>query len=530
MLKKSVLILSAVLLACLLGASTPALAQKRGGTVNWFVYADPARLDIHTETPLGVQQVTAGIYSGLLQYSPDNPSKIVPDLATSHKASKDGKTYTFHLREGVKWHDGRPFTAADVKATFDRILNPDMKTPRCGSLLKPVVASVSTQGSHRVQFRLKFAAATFIPSIASAWCRVVAKHILERDGNLIEAKSQIGTGPFKMKQYKRGVIVEWVRNPNYYNPSLPYVDGVKQYIIKDKTRQLAAAKAGQLDLWDTWPPMSKSASLEVKNAQGNNVELYSHAINTIWGVHFNTTKPPFNNKDMRKAVMLGLDRKSLVAKAFEGVGVPCAVLDPKLYGDWALPLSEVAKLPGCRQPKGRDVAAARALVKKHYPNGVDIEVVTRTVGNYVDRVQLVAAELRKLGFRPKIKTYESAAGYAAYRKGDFTLLGTQDTALYVPDPSAPFSILYMRDSARNWGRWNDPTINKLANAGLRARNKSKRRKIYHDMQRYIITRDTQAVVVGWVEGWFFRSKRLKNYNPANTIYDNNTFMKVWLDR
>ena len=148
----------------------------------------------------------------------------------------------------------------------------------------------------------------------------------------------------------------------------------------------------------------------------------------------------------------------------------------------------------------------------------------------MDRIQLVAADLAKLNIRAKIKTYDSAAGYAVYRKGDFTMLGTQDTALYVPDPSAPFSILYLENSSRNWGKWKDATINRLAEAGMRETNKAKRRKIYHEMQRYIITQDTQAVVIGWVEGWFFHDKRLMNYKPANTIYDNNTFMTVWLEK
>lgn len=531
MSKKTLILLMAIMMAGAMAfTSGSALAQRRGGIINWFIYADPARLDIHTETPIAVQQATAGIYSGLLQYSPDNPSKIVPDLATSWYAAKSGKTYYFNLRKGVKWHDGKPFTSADVKATFDRILDPDMKTPRCGSILKPIVKSVRAMDKYLVRFTLKFPAATLIPSLASAWCRVVAKHILERDGNLMAAKSQIGTGPFKFKRYKRGVVVEWERNPNYFIPGLPYLDGVKQFIIKDKTRQLSAAKAGQLHLWDTWPPMSKSRSMELKNARGDKIELYSHAINTIWAVHFNTTRPPFDKKDMRKAVMLGLDRQSLMLKAFEGLGLPCAVLDPNLYGDFALPLSEVNKLPGCRQPKDKDLAAAKALVKKHYPDGVDIEIVTRTVGNYVDRIQLVAAELAKLNIRATIKTYDSAAGYAVYRKGDFTMLGTQDTALYLPDPSAPFSILYTETASRNWGKWKDATINRLADAGLRESNKAKRIKIYREMQRYIITQDTQAVVIGWVEGWFFRDKRMMGYKPANTIYDNNTFMKVWLKK
>lgn len=513
-----------------LSAANPAAAQQKGGIANWFVYADPGRLDVHTESPLGVQQATAGIWSGLLQYSPDDPSKIVPDLAVSYESSNGDKTYTFKLREGVKWHDGKPFTAQDVKATYDRLINPDVKARRCGSLMRPILDSVTVKGEHSVQFDLKFPAATFIPSVASAWCRIAAEHVLAQYGDLQGPEAQIGTGPFKFKRYERGSVIEWERNPDYYDAKYPYLDGVKQFVLKGAARQLAAAKAGQLHVWDTWPPMSKSAADELKSARGDDVEIFTWPINTLWAVHLNVHKEPFDKKDIRRAVHLALDRQDLFQKAFEGAGTPCSILDPNLYGDWALPQDEVMKMPGCRQDKSADLAEAKKLVEKHYPNGFDFEIVTRTVGNYVDRIQLVAADLKKIGLRGTIKTYESAAGYSVYGKGDFQAIGTQDTAMFIPDPSIVFSILYVEDAGRNWVKWNDANINKWAEQALRETDQSKRRAMYHDMQRYLLNEDNPAVVVGWIEGWFFTDKKLKNYRRANTIYDNNTFMNVWLEQ
>src|SRR5438093_6733431 len=152
-----------------LGAGGGAAQEKPryGGVLTWFDYGDPGRLDVHAESPLVVQQATAGVYSGLIQYDPDDPSKIVPDLAERWTVSPDGKTYTFHLRKGVKWHDGRPFSAADVKATFDRVLNPEFQSPRCGSMLKPLVAGVEVLDPHTFQVRLKFPAAPFVSSVGS---------------------------------------------------------------------------------------------------------------------------------------------------------------------------------------------------------------------------------------------------------------------------------------------------------------------------------------------------------------------------
>jgi peptide/nickel transport system substrate-binding protein len=501
---------------------------RSGGILTWFDYGDPGRLDVHAESPLVVQQATAGVFSGLLHYDPDDPSKIAGDLAERWTVSPDGKTYTFHLRKGVKWHDGQPFSAADVKASFDRILNPDFQSPKCGASLKPMVAAVEMLDPNTVQFRLKFPAAPFLPSLASAWCRVAAKHILAKYGDLNQAEAQVGTGPFKFKKYERGSVIEWEKNPNYFIVGVPYLDGVKQFILVGGPTQLAAAKAGKVMLWDAWPPMRKTQADELARAR-QDVDIYQASINTIFLIYLNSKKPPFDNADLRRAVNLAIDRQELVAKALEGAGVPCGILDPKLSGDFALPLEEVNKVPGCRQPKDADIAEAKKLVEKHHPGGVDIEIAVRSVGNYVDRAQLVIAQLRKVGIRGTLKTHESAAGYAAFGKGDFTVIASQDRSMDVNDPSGVFHIAYTTEGGSNYGRMSDPKVDELAERALKESNKDKRRQAYWELQRYILTRgDTATVAVAWVEGWFFKDKKVQNYKPGLTTYDNNTFMKVWL--
>ncbi len=513
-----------------LGVAGAAAQEKPryGGVLTWFDYGDPGRLDVHAESPLVVQQATAGIYSGLLQYDPADPSKIMADLAERWAASPDGRTYTFHLRKGVRWHDGQPFSATDVKATFDRVLRPDFKSPKCGAMLKPIVASVEVLDPATVQFKLRFPAAPFLAGIASAWCRIAAKHVLDKYGDLNRPEAQIGTGPFKFKRYERGNLIEWEKNKDYFIPGLPYVDGVKQYILVGGPTQLAAAEAGKVMLWDTWPPMKKTQAEELGRARGNSVDISQVSINTIWILYMNSKKPPFNEPDLRRAVNLAIDRQELVQKGLEGAGVPCAVLDPKLVGDFALPLAEVQKTPGCRQPKDQDIAEAKRLVEKHHPGGLDIEIGVRSVGNYLDRAQLVVAQLRKVGIRGTLKSYESAAGYAAWGKGDFTMIATQDRAMDMPDPAGVFSIVYTTDAGSNYGRYSDPKVDDLAERALKEPNHEKRKQLYWELQRHILSSPLAAVPVAWVEGWFFKDKKLMDYKPALTAYDNNTFMKVWL--
>jgi peptide/nickel transport system substrate-binding protein len=522
------LTLVALIMGLGLGVAGAQDKPRYGGILNWYVYGDPGRLDIHAESPLSVQQAVAGIYSGLLHWDPDDPTKIAPDLAERWTASSDGKTYTFHLRKGVKWHDGQPFSATDVKATFDRVLNPGFKSPRCGSMLKPVVASMEMVDAHTVQFRLKFPAATFLPSIASAWCRVAAKHVLDKHGDLVKPEAQIGTGPFKFKRYERGNVIEWEKNKDYFVPGLPYLDGVKQFVLVGVPTQVAAAKAGRIHLWDTWPPLRKTEAEELKRARGDDIEITQNSIATIALVYMHVEKPPFNNPDIRRAVNLAIDRHELVSKAFEGAGVPCALLDPKLFGDFALPLEEVQRTPGCRQPKDQDIAEAKRLVEKHYPNGVDVEAAVRSVGGYVDRAQLILAQLRKIGIRGAMKTYESAAGFAVYGKGDFTFIAIQDRAMVTVDPADMFALMYTTTAGSNWGKWSDPKVDDLAERALKETDHGKRRALYHELQRHILTAPVSAVPVAWVEGFHYKDKKVRGHKWALTIYDNNTFMKVWL--
>ena len=505
---------------------------RYGGVFLWMDYADPGRLDIHSESPLSVQQAVAGIYSSLLHYDPRDPFKIAPDLAERWEVSGDGKEYTFFLRKGVKWHDGKPFTAGDVKVSLDRVtgkLDPKFHSPRCGGLLRPLLEDVRVVDDATVKVVLKFPTLVFIPSVASAWCRIVPKHILERDGNFLEAKSQIGTGPFKFKRYDRGVAIECERNPDYFIKGRPYLDGVKQFVIVGYATQAAAAKTGRLHLApSTWPGFTNTQAAEIRRARGAGVDIWKWPINTIAAVQMQGHKPPFDKRDLRWAVHLAINRQEIVEKVWEGSGTPCAILDPKLYGEFALPLEEVLKAPGCRQPKDADIAEAKRLVEKHFPGGVDVEAAVRTVGDYVDRATLAVAQLREIGIRGTLRPFESAAGFAYYGRWEHTLIAAQDVGIVLAEPSGLFAVQFVYRGAQNFGGAKDETIERLHEEGLRTLDQKKRVAIYYELQRYLLTQNTPHAIVGWLEGWFVNDRRLQGYKPGVTIYDNNTFMTVWL--
>ncbi len=507
------------------GEDTP----KRGGILNWFNYADPARLDLHTETPLAVSQSVVGLYSGLLQWGPEKPKTVSPDLAERWEVAEDGTVYTFHLRRGVKWHDGEAFTSADAIYSLQRMLDPEFRSPRCGSMLRPMIESVTAPDDFTVIMRLKFPNLIILPALASAWCKILPKHILERDGDMTQPGSQIGTGPFKLKKYVRGSIIEWERNPDYFIKGMPYLDGVKQYIITSRATQIAAMKAGKVDFWYGWPPLNSKQIGEIRNARKDLLYQQSGP-GGISQIHMNSTKPPFDNAEVRRAVYLAIDRQAIAAKAYDGFIVPCVIMPSEVFGDYALPKEEILQAPGCRQPKDQDIAEAKRLMGKHYPDGLEIEVAVRSVGNYVDVASLVIQQLKPIGIKGKLRTWESAAGFAAWAQGNFTMIGVQATGLVMMDPSTLFSFTWTSDAPRNYGKLQMPELDALHERGLRELDTTKRQAIFHEYQRRILNGDTPIVTLGWPTGPWFMAEKLKGWAPAPTGYDNGSYHSVWIDQ
>ena len=526
LLNRFTALFAALLLAGMMGVA--AEEPPYGGSVKGLIAVDPGPLDPHTASMSGAQQAIAGIYSGLLQYDPHRPQDIIPDLAERWDVAAEGLTYTFHLRQGVQWHDGVSFTAADVLATFTRLLESKRRDAPCGSWLHPLIERIVALDDHTVQVDLKFPAASFLSMLASPWCRIVAQHILEQDATLSKPQSQVGTGPFMLKSHEPSRQVVWVRNPHYYDARYPYVNEIIHSIFSHHAQRLRAASFGEIFFWSTWAPMSHAQSQQLQKARGDDIELYRWPLNTVWTLYLNPTRAPFDAPEMRRAVHLALDRQRLMETAFAQSGTPCAILDPNVYGDWALSLEDVMAVPGCRQPKETDLAEARRLVSSLHPNGIDVDILVRSVGDYLDRAQLLVPQLRQIGIRARLRAYESSAAWRAYGQGKYDMIGTEDTVVMFPDPSAPFTLLFAAQTPYNWRRWTDRTVEDLVEQGLRAQAPERRRQIYHELQQHILTSDSPTVVVGWIDGWYFRDKRLHGYQPSAIGYGNTSWAHVRL--
>ncbi len=242
---------SVIAVAALLGSmvvTTPVAAQtetpRRGGVLLAVIGADPPSLDPHQESTFANIQLVAPLYSLLLQIDPYNYPKIIGDVASEWKIAPDGLTYTFKIRQGIRFHDGSPLTAADVKATYDRIVFPRSGVNSVRKEHYTAVERIEAPDPTTAIFKLKFPSASLLGNLASPWNVIFSKKLLDKDPNHFKT-NVMGSGPFKFKSYTRGATFEGERNPDYFVKDRPYLDGYKFFISPETAVRAAAIRSGR---------------------------------------------------------------------------------------------------------------------------------------------------------------------------------------------------------------------------------------------------------------------------------------------
>src|SRR5580700_751383 len=341
---------------CTLWASDTALAQKSGGVLKVYFFDSPASMSIHEEATIAAEGPMMGVFNNLVMYKQDVPQSgfqsIVPDLATDWSWDVDKTQLTFRLREGVKWHDGKPFTAKDVVCTWDLLTGRSSEKLR----INPRKAwyrnfeEVVPNGDSEITFRLKRPQPSFIVLLASGFTPIYPCHVSPRDMR----SHPIGTGPFKFVEFKPNEVIRVTRNPEYWKKGRPYLDGIEYPIIKNPSTRLLALAGGDIDMiqpYTVTPPLLKEIMSQVPQAICDLVPQ-----NISRDLLINRSRPPFENRDLRRAMALSLDRKSFIDILEDGKGDIGAAMLPPPEGQWGMPLEMVAALPGY----GLDVPKSRA--------------------------------------------------------------------------------------------------------------------------------------------------------------------------
>src|SRR6476660_3751345 len=338
--------LAAAVLAVASIAGAQAAEPKHGGILHIYHRETPPSLSIHEEATFSVNVPAMPIYSNLVIYDQHKPQNsmgtIRPELATSWEWSKDNLSLIFKIRQGVTWHDGKPFTAKDVKCTFDLLQGKAQdkfrKNPRKD--LFSNVSEVTTSGDYEVTLHLKRPQRSLLAMLASGYSPMYACHVTAAQMRT----HPIGTGPFKFVEFKQNESIKLVKNPDYFKKGLPYLDGIEFPIIKSRATAVLAFVAGKVDM--TFPTeMTKALEADIKKQDATAIcELAP--INVSTHLIINLENPPFNNLELRKAMALALDRKSFIDIIYQGQADAGGTLLPPPEGVWGMPPEMLKTIPG----------------------------------------------------------------------------------------------------------------------------------------------------------------------------------------
>ena len=298
-------VLVASVVAATPGAALAAETGRRGGVLLAVIGADPPSLDPHQESTFANIQLVAPLYSTLLQIDPYAYPRIVRDAASEWKIAPDGLTYTFKIRHGIRFHDGSPLTAADVKATYDKIVSPAAGVLSIRKNAYTAVASIEAPDPSTIVFRLKFPSASLLNNLASPWNVIYPKTYLDKDPNYFKT-NVMGSGPFKFKAYTRGATFEGVRNPDYFVKDRPYLDGYKFFISPETAVRAAAVRSGRAYI--EFRDLPKSEVEGIQKQLGDKIVVQETPMIGQFGIAMQNTVKPFTDVRVRRALMLGFDR------------------------------------------------------------------------------------------------------------------------------------------------------------------------------------------------------------------------------
>ena len=501
----------------------PAAAQQSGGILRVAHFDSPASMSMLEESTVAVNRPMMGVFNNLVIYdqhvAQNSPKSIVPELASKWAWNEEGTELTMSLHQGVKWHDGKPFTAKDVVCTWDLLTGKGQDklriNPRKGWYAN--LDTVTTKGDYEVTFHLKRPQAAFLSLLASGWSAVYPCHVPAAQMRT----RPIGTGPFKFVDFKPNEIIKVAKNPDYWKKGYPKLDGIEWVIVKNMATRTLTFVAGKTDLiYGVTPPVLK----QIKTDDPKAVCEGSPA-NVSRNVLINRAKAPFDNADLRRAVMLTLDRKAFNDTLYEGKGTIGEAMLPPPAGLWGLPPEMAAKLPGY----GPDVEARRADARKMMEKlgyGPDhrlaVKVATRDVSYYRDPAVILIDQLKQIYIDAELNPIDTTQWYPTVMRKDYQL-AMNVTESEVDDPDPIFYENYVCGGQRNYTNYCNPEVDKLVNQQSAESDLDKRRKLVWQIQQKL-AEDAARPILFYPYGIVCWHPAVKNLTVmVNSIYNGQRF-------
>ena len=512
--------------------ATIAHAQKQGGVLRVTHRDNPPSASIHEEATISTDMPFMAVFNNLVVFDPDSKQnrldRIVPELATSWKWSDDGRNLTFKLREGVKWHDGKPFTSADVKCTWDmvsgKVDGKMRKNPRKSWFIN--LREITTNGDREVTFHLKDPEPSFLAMLAGGFSPVYPCHVPAAQMRT----HPIGTGPFKFKEFRQNESIKLVRNPDYWKPGKPYLDGIEYTIITSRATMVLALEAGKFDLSFTGeltPELVKDVEAQVPQMQ-----CVVQPSNTQGNLLVNREKAPFDDARIRKAMALAIDRKAFSDILSHGVDQIGGAMLPPPEGRWGWSPEFRETVPGYAADVEHSRAEGRKLMQEagYGPDKpLQIKVSTRNIALYRDAAVILIDHLKNVYIQGELEPLDSSVWYARLARKDYTVgMNVQGTG--IDDPDVMFFENYTCGSERNYTGYCNPELEKQFHRQSMMTDFDARRKLVWDIDKALQEDGARPVIYHEKGGtcWWPQVKGLKL--AVNSIYNHWRFDDVWQDR
>jgi peptide/nickel transport system substrate-binding protein len=512
--------------------TTPALSEKQGGTLRVLHRDSPPSMSIHEEATISTSMPMMGVFNNLVMFDPKEKqnklSNIVPDLAESWSWSADKTKLTFKLRQNVKWHDGKPFTAKDVQCTWDMLLGKATdsfrKNPRAswyGNL-----DSVSVNGESEAIFNLKRPQPSFIALLASGYTPVYPCHVSTRDMR----QKPIGTGPFKFVEFKANEYIKVARNPDYWKNGRPLLDGIDYTIITSRSTAALALVAGKGDVsfpYDWTIPVVK----DVKS-QAPNMMCEIGPTNVSTNLIVNRDSQPFDNPEVRKAMALTLDRKAFIDIISEGKADVGAAMLPSPAGVWGMPEEMLRTLPGYDPDVKKNRAEARAIMQKlgYGPDKrLQVKVATRNIPVYRDPAVILIDQLKEIYIDAEMDVVETSIWHAKVTRKEYQV-GLNLTGSGVDDPDQNFYENYKCGSERNYTGYCNPELDKLFDAQSAETDAENRLKLVWEIDRKLQEDGARPIIMHNRAGTCWQPHVKGIVQQINSIYNNWRMEDAWIDK
>ncbi|HXP04382.1 MAG TPA: ABC transporter substrate-binding protein [Stellaceae bacterium] len=510
----------------------PAMAQKSGGILKLYHRDSPGSASIHEEATISSIGPFMGVFNNLVLFNQQEPQNrmedIQPDLADSWSWNADFTRLSFKLHHGVKWHDGEPFTAKDVKCTWDLLSGKSTDKLR----LNPRKAwyenlgEVVVEAADAVTFVLKRPQPAFLILLASGMSPVYPCHV-----PAVQMRTHpIGTGPFKFVEFKPNEYIKLTKNPDYWKPGRPYLDGIEWTIIPNRATQSLAFIAGQFDMtfpYEVTVQMMKDIASQAPTAI---CELTPTPVEI--NLLVNRDKPPFNDPDIRRAMQLSIDRKAFLDIIAEGKGQIGGAMQPPPAGLWGLPPDMLASLPGYGPDIEKSRAQARELMEKHGygPNNrLTVKVSTRNIAQYRDPAVILIDQMKQIYIDGELEVVETANWFPKIARKDY-MVGLNLTGSGVDDPDAYLFEHYACGSERNYTDYCNHDLEKLFVQQSEEADQGKRKKLVWDIDRQLQEDGARPIIYDYVLGTCHYPRVHGITLMVNSIFNGWRFEDAWLDR